>query len=100
MKVPGPTSQIFLNASLTNNSNTTSSRLGPHAPRRLSPQVDMPESPPTEAVLRVIPAGGAHPGAQVRLAGDRYIFLEYGPMELDIALRVRWAPGSRRVCSN
>lgn len=60
----------------------------------------MPESPPTEAVLRVIPAGGAHPGAQVRLAGDRYIFLEYGPMELDIALRVRWAPGSRRVCSN
>lgn len=26
---------------------------------------------------------------QVRLAGDRYVFLEYGPMELDISLRVR-----------
>ena len=46
--------------------------------------------PPTEAVLRVIPASPTHPGAQVRLAGDRYIFLEYGPMELDISLRVRW----------
>lgn len=33
-----------------------------------------------------------HPGSarpQVRLAGDRYVFLEYGPMELDIKLRVR-----------
>lgn len=26
---------------------------------------------------------------QVRLAGDRYVFLEYGPMELHISLRVR-----------
>ncbi len=99
-------------------------------------QVDVPETPPTEAVLRVVPAvEGRHPGAQVgprlkplhaqqcarwdsqchasvfqvrssrhmgrpplflaycgsqvRLAGDRYVFLEYGPMELDINLRVR-----------
>ncbi len=28
-------------------------------------------------------------GAQLRLAGDRYVFLEYGPMELDLNLRVR-----------
>ncbi|PSC69627.1 urea carboxylase [Micractinium conductrix] len=53
-------------------------------------KVDVPECPPTEAVLRVVPAvEGRHPGAKVRLAGDRYIFLEYGPMELDISLRVR-----------
>ncbi|KAL4418864.1 hypothetical protein ABPG77_002620, partial [Micractinium sp. CCAP 211/92] len=53
-------------------------------------KVDVPETPPTEAVLRVVPAvEGRHPGAQVRLAGDRYVFLEYGPMELDINLRVR-----------
>lgn len=53
-------------------------------------KVDVPACPPTEAVLRVIPAvQGSHPGAQVRLAGDRYVFLEYGPMELDISLRVR-----------
>lgn len=25
----------------------------------------------------------------MRLAGDRYVFLEYGPMELDLNLRVR-----------
>jgi hypothetical protein len=31
--------------------------------------------------------------AQVRLAGDRYVFLEYGPMELDINLRVRYDLG-------
>ena len=30
--------------------------------------------------------------AQVRLAGDRYVLVEYGPMELDLNLRVRvWA---------
>ncbi|KAI3425770.1 hypothetical protein D9Q98_007745 [Chlorella vulgaris] len=52
-------------------------------------QVTVPETPPTSAVLRVVPAGASHPGAQVRLAGDRYVFLEYGPMELDIGLRVR-----------
>lgn len=29
---------------------------------------------------------------QVRLAGDRYVLVEYGPMELDLNLRVRiWA---------
>jgi urea carboxylase len=49
----------------------------------------LPPYPPTAAVLRVWPATGAHPGAQLRLAGDRYVFLEYGPMELDLALRVR-----------
>jgi urea carboxylase len=30
-----------------------------------------------------------HPCAQVRLAGDRYVLVEYGPMELDLNLRVR-----------
>ena len=63
----------------------------------LAAQVEVPETPPTEAVLRLIPATpGGHPGAKVRMAGDRYIFLEYGPMELDINLRVRCA--SRCAC--
>jgi hypothetical protein len=69
--------------------------ISPSSPPRLlsappPAQVDVPETPHTKAVLRLIPATpGGHPGAKVRLAGDRYIFLEYGPMELDIALRVR-----------
>jgi hypothetical protein len=62
--------------------------------------VDVPETPPTEAVLRLIPATpGGHPGAKVRLAGDRYIFLEYGTMELDIALRVRCAAPRWACCA-
>ena len=42
------------------------------------------ESPPTGSYsLNVL---------QVRLAGDRYVLVEYGPMELDLNLRVRvWA---------
>lgn len=38
-------------------------------------------------------AGCSYPAIVSRLAGDRYVFLEYGPMELDISLRVR---GERR----
>ena len=50
---------------------------------------ELPPCPPTQAVLWELPASDTHPGAQLRLAGDRYVFLEYGPMELDLALRVR-----------
>ncbi|KAI8107592.1 hypothetical protein M9435_002620 [Picochlorum sp. BPE23] len=45
--------------------------------------------PPTEAILLEIPATSKSPKVIVRLAGDRYIFVEYGPMELDLNLRVR-----------
>jgi urea carboxylase len=31
----------------------------------------VPETPPTQAVLRTLPASGDFPGAQFRLAGDR-----------------------------
>lgn len=35
---------------------------------------------------------GVGGGVQVRLAGDRCVLVEYGPMELDLKLRVRiWA---------
>ena len=34
------------------------------------------------------PAGG-HPGVTYRRAGDRFLLVEYGPMTLDLALRVR-----------
>lgn len=48
--------------------------------------------PKTEVILRSIPPSGEHPGTLVRLAGDRYVMVEYGPMELDLNLRVRvWA---------
>ena len=47
--------------------------------------------PPTRAVLVERPASGGkaggHPGFQIRLAGDRCVQIEYGPMELDLALR-------------
>lgn len=59
-------------------------------------QVETPANslsfPKTQVVLRNIPASGDHPGMMVRLAGDRYVMVEYGPMELDLNLRVRvWA---------
>ena len=48
-----------------------------------------PAYPDTRAVLMEIPARSDSPRVIVRLAGDRYIFVEYGPMELDLNLRVR-----------
>ena len=51
------------------------------------PQIN--KGPETKAVLANIEKTESHPGAQIRLAGDRYIFVEYGPMELDLNLRVR-----------
>lgn len=43
----------------------------------------------TQAVLLDVPANTTHPGMQVRLCGDRYILVEYGPMVLDLNLRCR-----------
>ncbi len=41
-------------------------------------------------VLREIPRDGGHPlGVTYRPAGDRYLLVEYGPMELDLNLRFR-----------
>jgi hypothetical protein len=59
----------------------------PLAARKPLPQVDVPTMPTTQAILVNKPASGAHPGLMVRLAGDRYVQLEYGPMELDVNLR-------------
>ena len=44
---------------------------------------------PTRAVLHEIPTSKEHPGAKIRLAGDSYILVEYGPMVLDLNLRFR-----------
>ncbi|CAL5223800.1 g6371 [Coccomyxa viridis] len=52
-------------------------------------QVSMPEFPETRAVLKTLPASESFPGAQYRLAGDRYVFVEYGPLVIDINLCVR-----------
>ncbi|CAD7701958.1 unnamed protein product [Ostreobium quekettii] len=51
-------------------------------------EFDVPEMPEAKAVLKRL-SQWCHPGAQYRLAGDRYVLVEYGPMELDINLRVR-----------
>jgi len=51
--------------------------------------VDVPAMPQTKAVLLSHAAEGDHPGFLVRLAGDRYVQIEYGPVELDLNLRVR-----------
>jgi urea carboxylase len=57
--------------------------------------------PDTQAVLMEIAARSDSPRVIVRLAGDRYVFVEYGPMELDLNLRVRvqlledWLKGNK-----
>lgn len=43
----------------------------------------------TKAVLLDRKASGSHPGVQIRLAGDSNVLVEYGPMVLDIRLRIR-----------
>ena len=43
--------------------------------------------PQTKAILLSHAAEGDHPGFLVRLAGDRYVQIEYGPVELDLNLR-------------
>lgn len=54
-------------------------------------QVDR-DFPETKVVLVQVDSSASHPGMQVRLAGDRNVLVEYGPMELDLKLRVRvWA---------
>lgn len=50
---------------------------------------DVPIMPEATAVLKRLPATDSHPGVEYRLAGDRYVLVEYGPMELDLNLRVR-----------
>jgi urea carboxylase len=51
--------------------------------------------------LMEIAARSDSPRVIVRLAGDRYVFVEYGPMELDLNLRVRvqlledWLKGNK-----
>jgi urea carboxylase len=42
-----------------------------------------------DAVLARREPAGTHPGTTYRRAGDRFLLVEYGPMVLDLALRVR-----------
>lgn len=51
--------------------------------------VPVPEMPPTRPLLKRIEPHGSHPGVEYRLAGDRYVQIEYGPMTLDLTLRAR-----------
>lgn len=48
-----------------------------------------PEMPETSAIIKTIPESELHPGGQYRLAGDRFVLVEYGPVELDLNLRAR-----------
>ncbi|DBA70016.1 TPA: hypothetical protein ACH3X2_012365 [Trebouxia sp. C0005] len=57
--------------------------------KALTSKLVAPDMPETSAVLERISSSESHPGAIYRLAGDRYVQVEYGPMELDLNLRVR-----------
>jgi urea carboxylase len=59
-------------------------------PCQVSSPLFLPECyPPTSAILHKIPSSDVHPGANIRLAGDSYILIEYGAMVLDLNLRFR-----------
>lgn len=58
--------------------------------------VAVPAMPATRAVLVEVAPSEGHPGYLIRLAGDRYVQIEYGPMELDLTLR--WVSGGRGKC--
>ena len=46
-------------------------------------------TPPTSPVLHTIAADGARPTATYRRQGDRHLLVEYGPIVLDLELRLR-----------
>jgi urea carboxylase len=46
-------------------------------------------TPPASPVLHTIPADGARPAATYRRQGDRHLLVEYGPIVLDLELRLR-----------
>ncbi len=49
----------------------------------------VPKGTVSECVLAALPAEGDRPEVAYRQAGDGYILLEYGPMVLDLRLRLR-----------
>lgn len=52
------------------------------------PKIPVPY-PETKPVLRVVPESDTRPRFEIRLAGDSYILIEYGPMVLDLNVRFR-----------
>ncbi len=55
-------------------------------------QAAAPAEVPTlreDPILAQLPAGPGHPGALYRASGEDNILVEYGPMQLDFALRLR-----------
>jgi urea carboxylase len=60
--------------------------------RRRSSQISNLKSeirPPEPAVLHSLPTRPTAPAVVYRRAGDSYLLIEYGPLQLDIALRMR-----------
>jgi len=55
------------------------------APKPYAGDTDVPQSP----VLHTIPANGVRPAATYRRQGDRHLLVEYGPIVLDLELRLR-----------
>src|SRR5690606_33681658 len=49
----------------------------------------LPTTPPEPAILHSIPARPSSPAVVYRLSGDTAVLIEYGPLVLDIALRMR-----------
>lgn len=49
----------------------------------------LPDAAPTSPILHLIPGEGARPTATYRRQGDRHLLVEYGPIVLDLELRLR-----------
>jgi urea carboxylase len=61
------------------------------ASRRAAPAAAGPGASPrtNEAILATLPETASRPAVAYRMAGDKYLLVEYGPLVLDLGLRVR-----------
>ena len=55
----------------------------------LTTNSQLPTTPPQPAILHSLPARPSAPAVVYRLSGDTAVLIEYGPLVLDIALRMR-----------
>jgi len=63
--------------------------LVPMQPLQLPVAVPITRGTVSDTVIAELPARAGQPAVAYRQAGDRYILVEYGPMVLDLALRMR-----------
>lgn len=69
--------------------------LGSIAAANAALAVSVPEMPPTRCLLKKVPASGSFPGAEYRLAGDRYIQVRFYFSKMSVTFR----EAERRACA-